>query len=102
MRAAGLPATWAAWRDGTLSDGQVEAIVANVSEATVEQYRAQEAELVGWLAPLSVAHVARAMRVWKAHAEAELDVPYDEEQLQYLQLSSGLDGCWVLEVEFGS
>ncbi|HWC09929.1 MAG TPA: hypothetical protein VG455_01780, partial [Acidimicrobiales bacterium] len=42
-RVAAMPATWAAWRDGVLSEGQVEAIVANVSEATADTYAAHEA-----------------------------------------------------------
>ncbi len=42
------------------------------------------------------------MRVWKAHAEAELDLPGDAEHPQHLQLSTGLDGRWVLEGELGT
>jgi hypothetical protein len=101
-RVAGLAATWGAWRDGTLSDGQVEAIVANLSEATAGRYRDQEAELVPWLAPLSVANVARVMGHWKRRAEAELDVAADEERPPHLHLSSALDGRWVLEGELGT
>ncbi len=76
-RTAAMPATWAAWRDGTLSEGQVEAIAANVSDATSELYAAQEAELIPHLAPLSVADVARVMAHWKARAEEQLPPPHE-------------------------
>jgi hypothetical protein len=99
-RVAALPATLAAWRAGVLSEGQVEAIAANVSNCTAEQYAAQEAELVPHLARLGVADVARVMRHWKALAEA--DGPDTEEEPQHLHLSPALDGRWVLDGELNS
>jgi hypothetical protein len=92
-RVAGLPLTGAAWRAGTLSEGHVEAIVANVSDATAPTFAAQEAELLPHLAPLSVAAVARVMAHWKARAEAELPPP--EEEPPRLHVSPSLDGRWV-------
>jgi Domain of unknown function (DUF222) len=100
-RMAGLPVTWKAWRDGVLSEGQVEAIAANVSNATTPTYAAQEAELVPHLAPLSVADVARVMGHWKSHAEDAQLLPGDEEP-QHLHLSPGLDGRWELTGELGN
>jgi hypothetical protein len=100
-RVADLPVTSAAWRDGTLSEGQVEAIVANVSAATAELFASQEAELLPHLAPLSVAEVARVMAHWKAVAEADLAAPAEEE-FQHLHLSPGLDGRWVLDGDLGN
>jgi hypothetical protein len=89
-----------AWRQGVLSEGQVEAITANVSAATAATYAAQEAELVPHLARLSVADVARVMRHWKSCAEA--DQQPAEEEPQHLHLSPGLDGRWVLDGELNS
>ena len=100
-RVANLPVTWVAWRDGTLSEGQVDAIVANVSADTAEAFAAQEAALVPHLAPLSVADTARVMAHWKAVAEADLAEPGDEEP-QHLHLSPGLDGRWELSGELGN
>ena len=99
-RVADLPGTWAAWRDGTLSGGQVDAIVANGSEATAEEFQSQETELVPHFAPLSVADVARVMEHWRAHAEDE--APPGEEEPQRVHLSPGLDGRWELAGELGN
>jgi hypothetical protein len=57
-----LPVTKQAWLDGRLSGGQVQAIVANVDDSTVEQLVAQEAALIPLLCPLTVADAAQAMR----------------------------------------
>ena len=100
-RVADLPATWAAWRDGVLSEGQVDAIVANLSNATAETYAAQEAELVPHFAPLSVADLARVMAHWKARAEDELAEPGEEEP-QHLHVSPSLDGRWEVTGELGN
>jgi Domain of unknown function (DUF222) len=99
-RMAELPATWAAWRAGVLSTGQVEAIAANVSNDTAEQYAGQEAELVPHLARMRVADVARVMRHWKACADS--DLPQADEEPQRLHLSPGLDGRWELAGELGN
>ena len=56
LRAA--PATAAAWRNGVLSGGQVQAVVANVDERAAELFAAHEAALVPTLAPLSVRDTA--------------------------------------------
>ena len=100
-RVAELPVTWAAWRDGMLSEGQVDAIVANVTTDTAELFAAQEAELVPHLAPLSVADTARVMAHWKAVAETDFADPGEEEP-QHLRLSPGLDGRWELSGVLGN
>jgi hypothetical protein len=61
-RLGSLPVTTDAFVDGTLSAGQVKAIVANVSDKTTELFAGQEADLVPLLAPLAAADVATAMR----------------------------------------
>jgi hypothetical protein len=60
-RLGSLPVTTDAFVDGTLSAGQVKAIVANVSDKTTELFAGQEADLVPLLAPLVAADVGKAM-----------------------------------------
>src|SRR5262245_49481241 len=48
-----LPITAARFVDGTLSSGQVAAIVANLSDSTIDAFASQEAELVPRVAALS-------------------------------------------------
>jgi hypothetical protein len=64
----GMPVTAAAVLDGTLSAGQVRAIVANVNDRTAELFAAHEAELVPTLPALSAGDVTVAMRTWAALA----------------------------------
>lgn len=90
-----LPVTGAAYRDGTLSGGQVEAIVAHLDDDTVELFAAAEAELVPYLAPLRVAGVGRAMAAWKSRAQPEPAEPKDPERSLYL--SRSLDDRYVLD-----
>lgn len=96
-RVAGLPATAEAWREGKLSEGQVEAIVANLSPATAGIFAAQEAELVRVLAPLSVTDTAQAMSAWAARADTDGTAPAAPQRS--LHLSSVLDGRWVLDAD---
>jgi hypothetical protein len=102
-RLGSLPVTRAAYLDGTLSGGQVKAIVACVADKTSERFADQEAELVPLLAPLSAGDVAVAMRQWKALAEAELDddEPKDEPESS-LHLSALLEGRWRLDGDLGA
>ena len=72
-RLRALPVTSAAALDGTLSAGQVRAIVANVSPAAVALFADHQGDLVPTLAPLSVGDVAVAMRTWAALADDALD-----------------------------
>jgi hypothetical protein len=101
-RLGSLPVTTAAFLDGTLSGGQVKAIVVNVSDKTTERFAGQEAELVPLLAPLCAADVATAMRQWKALAEADLDDDDKGEPESSLYLSSLLEGRWRLDGDLGA
>jgi hypothetical protein len=71
-RLRGLPVTAAAHRDGSLSDGQVRAIVANLNDRVAPLFAVAEADMVPRLVPLDVADTARVMRAWALAAEDEL------------------------------
>jgi Domain of unknown function (DUF222) len=96
-----LPGTAAAYHDGALSGGQVQAIVANLKDRTVGLFAEHEAEFVGDLAKLSVTETATAMQSWARHAEAVLggdkDTPVPE---RWLHLSRILDGRRELSGSF--
>jgi hypothetical protein len=89
-----LPMCAAAYRDGTLSAGKVEAILAQLDDSTVDLLAEAEAELIPYLAPLTVAGCSRAMAAWKArvHQPAE---PTEPERS--LHLSCTLDDRYVLD-----
>ncbi|MDQ3354347.1 MAG: DUF222 domain-containing protein, partial [Actinomycetota bacterium] len=91
-RLRNLPATRSAWLEGTLSSDQVQAVVANVSDATEEMFAESEESLVPRLAPLSVAQCAIAMRYWRLGAEARLDPPEPGEPPSSLYLSKLMEG----------
>ena len=90
-----LPTTSAAFRDGSLSGGQVAAIVAQLDDDTVLLFADHEDELVPYLAPLTVAGVARAMAAWKERAKPEPAEPAEPERS--LHLSRTLDDRYVLD-----
>jgi len=94
-RVSKLAAVAKAWSDGTLSSGQVEAIVANLRPNTIDLFASHEAELVPVLAALSVTDTAKAMREWAARADAEGPEPAEPERS--LHLSRTLDGRCVLD-----
>ena len=89
-----LPVIARAWLDGTLSRGQVEAVLANVNGDVIDRLAADEAELVPYLAPLSVEDTAVVMRRWREHV-AE-DTLRDEKPSE-LRLSEILDGRHVID-----
>jgi hypothetical protein len=95
-----LPVVSDRWLDGTLSSGQVAAIVANVSDRTVESFAAQEAALVPRLAALSAADTATVMRQWAACAEALLPDEEPAEPARSLHLSPTLGGRGELSGSF--
>jgi hypothetical protein len=68
-----LPVTAQSWEDGALSGGQVQAIVANVKDATVERFAEGEATLVPLLGPLTLIETVGVMQRWRIRAEAELE-----------------------------
>jgi hypothetical protein len=91
-RLAAAPVTAAAWSDGTLSTGQVEAITANVDDATAALFAEHEADLIPVLAPLCALDVGAAMRAWAARAQATLEEAEPPEASRSLHLSTVLDG----------
>jgi cytochrome c553 len=94
-----LPVTRAAWADGTLSSGQIQAIVANVSRRHAALFAAHEEELIPRLAALSVAETAEAMQDWASKARDSDPEPPGPPQ-RCLHLSSMLDGRFRLDGEF--
>lgn len=95
MRLRSLPVCARAYADGTLSGGQVEAIVARLDDEVVEIFAAQEAQLVPYLVPLTVAGVSRAMAAWLTRARPEPSEPSEPERS--LHLSRTLDDRWILD-----
>jgi hypothetical protein len=96
-----LPVTAGAYRDGTLSGGQVQAIVANLKDRTVDLFADHEAELVPELARLSVPDTAVAMQDWARRAEAVVgDDPEAGLPGRSLHLSRILDGRHELSGSF--
>src|SRR4051812_29289308 len=87
-----LPVVSQAWRDGRLSGGQIQAICANVGDATACMFQEGEAELVPLLEPLSVFDTATVMRQWRAHAEARLDPDAPGQPKRTAFVSELLDG----------
>jgi hypothetical protein len=87
-----LPVTSAAYGEGRLTGGQVQAIVANLSDRTAGLFAQHEAVLVPGFAELSVAETASTMQSWARHAEATLDDPDKSEPERSLHVSRILDG----------
>ena len=61
----------------------------------METFAAQEAELVPYLAPLTVTGVARAMSAWKLRAQPEPTEPHEPDRAVYL--SNTLDDRYALD-----
>ena len=57
-----MPDVAAAWQDGTLSSGHIDAIVANVDRRAIGLFAEHQAELVPVLADLSPMECEAAMR----------------------------------------
>jgi hypothetical protein len=91
-----LPVTAAAWRDGILSGGQVEVILTKVRRDHLDRFADHEADLVPWLAPLSVDDTAAAMDEWKRRADADGTPPPDQPP-SALHLSKALDDRWAVD-----
>ena len=68
-----LPATTAAWLSGSLSDGQIEILVANVTDRRAALWAQHEADLVPGLAALDLESTKIALQTWAARADAILD-----------------------------
>jgi hypothetical protein len=94
VRLRSLPVCAEAYADGSLSGGQIEAILARVDDKNVEIFAAQEAELVPYLIPMTVAGVSLAMGYWLARNRPEPTEPKEPERS--LHLSPTLDDRWLL------
>ena len=90
-----LPVCAQAYADGTLSGGQIEAILALLDDEVLDLFATHEAELVPFLAPLTVAGVSRAMAAWVSRARPEPTEP--EEPDRSVHLSRTLDDRYVLD-----
>jgi Domain of unknown function (DUF222)/HNH endonuclease len=97
---AHFPVTAGAWRDGTLSSGQVEAVAAHLDPDTVGLFADHEQLMMPTLAALSVRDVAAAMAAWREAATADRDPK--PEPPQALHLSSTLAGRWRLDGDLGA
>lgn len=96
-----LPATAAAWEDGRLSSGQVEIIVANVTNRRSMLFAEHEADLVPTIEPLDIVDTLRALRDWAAKADAILDGPEPpEEPAATVQFAKTLGGRGYLHGSF--
>jgi hypothetical protein len=92
-----LPVTTAAYRDGTLSGGQVQAIVANLNDQIAPLFAEAEGEMVPLLAPLDVPDVSAVMQAWAQAAKDQLQDDDDVDNAgipeRRLHLSRTLDGA---------
>ncbi len=91
-RLARCPVVEAAWRDGRLATGQVDAVTGNVNDRTVPLFAEQEADLVPALTALSVRDTETAMRQWATYAAAVVDGPEPVSAHRNVYLDRGVDG----------
>ena len=87
-----LPVTRAAWESGALSEGQVQVILANVTDRLAARFAECETGLVPLLARCTVVETVHAMKEWRRRAEAELDEIEREEPASTAHVSKTLDG----------
>lgn len=98
-----LPVTAAAWEDGSLSSGQIEIIVANVTDRRSFLFSEHEAAVVPGLAELDILDTLAAMQDWATKADAVLDDPEPPEQPPaQVHLAQTLDGRGYLSGSFDS
>lgn len=96
-----LPRTAAAWEEGRLSSGQVEIIVANVTDRRAPLFEEQEGELVPVIEPLDIRDTITAMQDWAAKADAVLsDTEPAEDPPAQARLSKSLSGRGYLTGSF--
>jgi hypothetical protein len=96
-----LPVTAGAYRDGVLSGGQVQAIVAHLTGRTVGRFARHETQLVPELARLSVHDTSIAMQDWARRAHAVVgDDPEPVLPERSLHRSRILDGRRELSGSF--
>ena len=97
QRLRSLPVTREAWVSGSLSGGQVAAVVANVDGRRVELFAQHESAVVPSLVSLSVPETATAMSLWRARADALVDDAPPAEPERSVHLSKTLEGRWELK-----
>ncbi|HJV08618.1 MAG TPA: DUF222 domain-containing protein [Acidimicrobiales bacterium] len=95
VRMRSLPVCAEAYASGELSGGQVDAIIARLDDELTEVFAAQEAELVPYLLPLSVAGVSRAMGAWLTRNRPEPTIA--EEPDRSLHLSRTIEDRWAVD-----
>jgi Ser/Thr protein kinase RdoA (MazF antagonist) len=91
-RVAGCPAVAAAWRDGRLATGQVDAVVATVTDPTAALFAEHAAALVPTLTRLSGRDTETAMRQWATYAAAVVATPEPVTAGRHGFLAAGVDG----------
>jgi hypothetical protein len=87
-----LPITRQAYRDGTLSTGQVQAIVVNLNDKTAPLFADTEATLIPTLAAMDVTDLSAVMQQWAQAAKDSLDEPEPHQPERSLHLSKTLGG----------
>ncbi len=103
-RLRSLPGVSDAYQRGSLTGGQVDAIVAIVTERTVELFADQEPTIVSGLEGESVQTTVRFLQDWQTRAEALLDsaepeTSPDPAPKRRLHLSPTLDGSGRLDAD---
>ncbi len=95
-----LPATFAAWRDGTIAGGQVRVICANLTDRTAPLFGEWEDHVLGHLAGRDVHETTVLMKHWAARAKELLDDGRDRGEPdpdRSAHLSPTLDGTGRLD-----
>jgi hypothetical protein len=96
-----LPVTTAAWLRRGLTDGQVEVLVACVTDRRAPLFTEHEAEVIPTLVPLDVVATNRVLQDWAAKADAVLDADAPAEELPAeAMLVKSLDGRRYLKGSF--
>jgi Domain of unknown function (DUF222)/HNH endonuclease len=92
-----LPVVAAAYAEGTLSGGQVRAIVSIVPERLRPKFAEIEADMVPLLSELTVNDTIRVLREWVARAEAETEDPEPAAEVDHVHFSPTLDNSFKLD-----
>ena len=95
-RLGALPVLREAWVAGELSNGQVRAVTAQLTDQNVSLFAEHEAELVPALVGLGVPETIRVMGEWRLRADAVVDPEPAAEPEGTLSLSRTLGGRWQL------
>src|SRR5215216_183228 len=97
-----MPLTEAAWLAGTITSGQVQAIVANVKKPLADRYRDDEAEMLVIIAPLDAKDTDLAMQRWVNYVHASLDDDADKALREDELFHSETGGRYFSKGSFGS